>query len=318
MKTAMSECALTPQEIKAMRILAHGSSSIGELATRMNLSDGSTSKVVTDLSRKGLISKKREGLRIIVEPSTNNHAQSLSDLVLAYAQVPWENILSYSNLPILSRDLGSAEFPANISQSTESRVERNLGLYGFPPGKRNSTLSLKLEQFITAYVEFTRRQLMDKILPKGHVILWSKGFNLIVKTRSGEANETPYLKKTALSAFPVYGIRFITDSEYFFYDPFRRTLTLEDVIIHTILLDPSDRTIIGFAILLLLKEKSSVSLEHLLQKAKTLDIEAVVNDIIPLIQTHENTAGTAIPRWEEIQELAELYEVRVENGNKTV
>ncbi|MDH2906310.1 MAG: MarR family transcriptional regulator [Methanomassiliicoccales archaeon] len=313
MKTAMSAYALTPHEIRVMRTLAHGSFSIGELATRMNLSDGSASKIVSGLFRKGFISRKREGLRIIVEPSSNSHARNLTDLILAYAQIPWENVLAYSSLPILSRDLGGAEFPTSISQSTRWRVEHNLGLYGLPPGKRNLTLSLKIEQFINAHVEFARRQLADKILPKGSVMVWAKGFNFIAKTKKGEVNESSCLKKTAISAFPGYGIRFITDSEYFFYDPFQRNLTLEDIIIHTILIDPSSRTNIGYATLLLLKEKSRVSLESLLQKAQGLYIEEDVKDVISLIQTHKHTGGLSIPGWEEIQELAELYEVKIEH-----
>ena len=318
MKTVMSDYALTPQEITAMRRLAHGSSSIGELAITMDLSAGSTSKIVSGLLRKGLISKRKEGLRSIVEPSANTHAQDLSDLVLAYAPVPWENILSYSNLPVLSRDLGDIEFPTNLSQSTEWRVERNLGLYGLPPVKRNSALGLKLEQFIASYVQFSRRQLADKLLPRGHVILWSKGFSFIAKTRRGEVNDSRHLKKTSFSAFPGYGIRFVTDSEYFFYNPLQQTLTLEDIAIHTILIDPTSRTNIEYATLLLLKEESKVNLERLLQKGKMLDIEATVKDMISLVKTHKTLERISMPSWEEIQELAKLYEVKIENGSKTV
>ncbi len=314
----MSDYALSPKEITAMRRLAQGSYSIGELATAMRLSAGSTSRVISGLSRKGLASKRRKGMRSIVELSNNTHARDLSDLVLAYAAVPWESILSYSGLPTLSRDLVGVEFPTSLSQSTEWRVERNLGLYGLPPVKQSSALCLKLGQFITDYVQFSRRQLADKLLPRGHVILWSKGFSFIAKTRHGEVNESPYLKKTAFSAFPEYGIRFITDSEYFFYSPVRQTLTLEDTAIHTILIDPSSRTNIGYATLLLLKEERNVNLERLLQKGKALDVEAVVKDVILLIKTHKAPEGHSMPGWEEIRELAQLYEVKIGNGSRTV
>lgn len=318
MKTAMSDYALTPQEITAMRRLAHGGSSIGELATTMDLSAGSTSKVVGSLLRKGLVSKRKEGLRSIVEPSENTHAQDLSELVLAYAAVPWENVLSYSNLPVLSRNLEDIEFPISLSQSTEWRVERNLGLYGLPPVKRNSALRLKLEQFITSYVQFARRQLADKLLPKDHVILWAKGFSFIAKTRKGEVSESPSMKKTSFSAFPSYGMRFITDSEYFFHNPIQKTLTLEDIVIHTILMDPSSRTNIGYATLLLLKEESNVNLDALLQKGRLLDIEATVKDVISLVKTHRTLEERSMPSWGDIQELAQLYEVKLKNGNKTI
>lgn len=318
MKIAMSDYALTPQEITAMRRLAHGSFSIGELATAMDLSDGSTSRVVDGLLRKGLVSKRKEGLRSIVEPSANAHAQDLSELVLAYAAVPWENVLSYSNLPVLSKDLRDIEFPTHISQSTEWRVERNLGLYGLPPVNLNSALGLKLEQFITAYVQFARRQLAAKLLPKGHVILWSKGFSFIAKTRKGEVKESLHLKKTSFSAFPGYGIRFITDSEYFFYSPLQQNLTLEDIIIHTILIDPSSRTNVGYATLLLLKEESNVNYDALLQKGRMLNIESSVKDMISQVKNHGTLDKPSLPSWGDIQELAQLYEVKLKNGNQTV
>ena len=314
----MSDYALSPKEIATMRRLAQGSYSIGELATAMRLSAGSTSRVISGLLRKGLASKRRKGLRSIVELSTNTHARDLSDLVLAYAAIPWESILSYSSLPALSRDLVGVEFPGNLSQSTEWRVERNLGLYGLPPVKQSSALRLKLEQFITDYVQFSRRQLADKLLPRGHVILWSRGFSFIAKTRRGDVSESPYLRKTALSVFPDYGIRFITDSEYFFYSPVQQTLTLEDTAIHTIFMDPSSRTNIGYATLFLLKEERKVNLESLLQKGKALDVESVVKDVILLIKTHKTSERHSMPSWEEIQELAQLYEVKIGNGSRTV
>ena len=314
----MSDYALTPQEITAMRRLAHGSSSIGELATTMDLSAGSTSKVVSGMLRKGLVSKRKEGLRSIVEASANAHAQDLSELILAYAAVPWENVLSYSNLPVLSKDLGGIEFPTSISQSTEWRVERNLGLHGLSPVNPSSALVLKLEQFITTYVRFARRQLADRLLPNDHVILWSKGFSFIAKTRMGKVIESTYLRKTSFSAFPGYGIRFITDSEYFVYSPLQQTLTLEDTIIHTILIDPSNRANIGYATLLLLKEEGRVNIERLHQEARMLDIEGVVNEMISLIKTHKAPEGHSIPNWEEIQELAHIYEVKIEDEDKTV
>ncbi len=315
MKTAMSDFALTPHEITAMRRLSQGSSSVGELATAMGISAGSTSKVVSGLLRKGLVSKRKEGLRSIVETSSSAHAQDLSELVLAYAAVPWENVLSYSNLPVLSKDLRDIEFPTSISQSTEWRVERNLGLYGLHPVNLNSALALKLEQFITAYVQFARRRLAAKLLPKGHAILWSKGFSFIAKTRRGEVNESLHLKKTSFSSFPIYGIRFITDSEYFFYSPLQQNLTIEDIIIHTILIDPSSRTNAGYATLLLLKEESNVNYDALLQKARVLDIESAMKDMISLVKTHRTLDKPSLPSWGDIQELAQLYEVKIMNGN---
>lgn len=89
-----------------------------------------------------------------MEPSENTYAQDLSELILAYAAVHWENVLSYSNLPVLSRILEDIEFPISLSQSTEWKVERNPGFYGLSPVKRNSGLGLKLEEFITTYVQY--------------------------------------------------------------------------------------------------------------------------------------------------------------------
>jgi hypothetical protein len=80
-------------------------------------------------------------------------------------------------------------------------------------------------------------------------VIWEKGYSYFFKIGRGELKKEEKVKilgenfiKTALSSFPQYGIQFITDDSYYYYEPAVKKLDLEDIILHTLLIEESIST----------------------------------------------------------------------------
>ncbi|MCL4350633.1 MAG: winged helix-turn-helix domain-containing protein [Candidatus Thermoplasmatota archaeon] len=320
MKEKMPSFAFTSKEVATTRAISiKSNASIHELPLILNTSESSVSKTVKSLESKGLVKTRRNGLQKFVEISDANYALSLSEMIKADPYIPWEKLISYSNISVLFSSItGEESFEREISQVSRWRAERNLKMYGMLTiGEENKpSRNRRLIRFINEYSDHvSRKYFLDK-LPKDVVILWRSGYRCLFRIHAVREEEKQKTFKggflTALSAFPEYGIQFITSDSYYYYDPDLKEITIEDIILHTILIEPDSQTNTTYALLLILKEWNKVNFDLLIMKSSKYGIEANIISILKYIKSHRGKSHRFLPKWSELREKAELYGIVID------
>lgn len=116
---------------------------------------------------------------------------------------------------------------------------------------------------------------------------------------------------TALTASPDYGIQFITGDSYYYYEPKLERLSLEDVILHTLLIDPDSQKFNTYALLLLLKNRDKINFDLLLTKSKKYDLEEAAEALTDYMKSKGKLRKWPLPETKELQEVADLYDVEI-------
>lgn len=315
MKEQTLPFAFSKNEIATARMISsHGGESIRELATIMGKTESSVSQNVKSLESKGIVKTKREGMMQSVGISDRNYALSLSEMFKAEPYVPWEELISNSNIAVLFKSTtGEESFEYGISSATLWRAVRNLSMHGLftavpedpPVGSR------RLSQFISEYSDHVSRKYLIETLPRDAVILWRSGYRCLFKIKNISKNETEKLPigtfPTALTVSPDYGIQFLTQDSYFYYEPSLNGLTIEDVVLHTLLIDPESQTYHTYALLLAFKAKSEINESSLLTKSRNYKLEKRVKNLINYVRSQGKRREWPLPKPDELQEQANLY-----------
>ncbi len=293
-------------------------SSIRELSTIIGKSESSISKTIKTLEIKGIIKINRHGMNKSVCISDNKHASLLQDLFRNEPYIPWEKILSNSNMAVLFRNVTNEDsFEYNISSVNQWRATRNLSMFGMlmsPSNKvplRNNNLSL----FISEYSDYMSRKYLNKKLPKDAIIIWRRGYRCLFKIKDISKNEVDRMPAnafpTAVTVFPNYGIRFITSDSYYYYQPNLEKLSIEDIIIHTLLIDSESQTYSIYALLLAFKNEKDIDIHLLLKKSYEYGIADITRKFIKYIKTNGRIRKSPLPDKKELQEIADLYDMVV-------
>lgn len=326
MKKRMQDYALTKDELSVIRTISDQHKlSVGKLAITLGASKGFASRVVKSLERKGIIETKQEGMRKTAEISKADFAQRLSEMVRAEPYVPWEKVLSYSNMStLLASVTGETDFERGLSSSTKWRALRNLSMHGLV-SQTNKTVHYgtnnpKMNSFAGEYADHISRRLAQELLPPNAVVIWRKGYSYFFKVR----NEKPQrrkveddripamqLHKTALSVYPSYGIKFITDDDYYYSEPGKRKLPIEEVLLHTLLIDPSSQMYATYALLLIYKERAKIDLKLLSKLSSRYELTTNVKNIVEYIRSDGKLRAWPLPKWEELKEQASAYGIRL-------
>ncbi|MDH2900493.1 MAG: MarR family transcriptional regulator [archaeon] len=325
MRRPMQDYALTKDEISAIRAISEQRKlSLGELASVLRMSKAWASRVAKRLEEKGIVEKKRHGISKSVEIVDRDHAQLLAEMIKAEPYIPWEKVLSYSNMSVLlANATGEGDFQRGISEVTRWRKLRNLAAHGLVPKVGNkSDLNLKLIHFAEAYANFISAKFGSEVLPQKAIVIWRKGYSYFFKVgRRGlkKEEEVKILEKnfikTALSSFPQYGIQFITEDLYYYYAPAVKKLDLEDIILHTLLIDRGSQTYTIYALLLFFKKIKSVNFQILREKSKRYDLLESVENIIQFVDSKGEVRPWPLPKWIELREQANIYGIVIDHAN---
>jgi len=303
MKTELGPYAVSRNDIAMLRELTGKQLTVTGLARNLEISTGLASKVVKGLLKKGFITETRKGSSKEIKISTNLHAQLLLDLIKRESNVAWENILPYSGLNVLLEQAGLS-IGVHYSRTTKWRVARDLGAYG-QPGIRDRSL----QEFLNAYADYMKRDFASRNLPAYATILWNKSFQYFFRIPKREALAEHFLQ-TSISVFPNYGIELVTDYDYYFYDSAGRSLTVEDYILHTFLVDLNSPTYVIYGILLLLKVKDKMNRKKLMVKAKEYGLVSVTKAVLDYLDTEGEKRSFPLPPYAELLEKASLYGVK--------
>ncbi len=324
MKAPMQDYALTSDELSAVRAISEQRKlSIAELASRLDATEGWASRVAKRLEEKGIVEKKRHGISKSIEIVDRDHAQLLAEMIRAEPYIPWEKVLSYSNMAVLlASATGEKDFQRGISEVTKWRKLRNLAAHGLVPKVANkSDLNLKLIHFAKAYADFISAKFGREVLPQKAIVIWEKGYSYFFKLGRRELKEEEVkilgknFMKTALSSFPQHGIQFITEDLYYYYEPAVKKLDLEDIILHTLLIDRGSQTYTIYALLLFFKKIKSINFQILREKSKRYDLLESVENIIRFVDSKGEVRPWPLPKWSELREQANIYGIDIDHAN---
>jgi len=283
---------------------------MGEIAERIKLAESTVSKYVNLSIQKGngLFEKRRDGKKVYVVRSNAAHANLFLSIIREYPRWEIENLFSYAkmNVAVSAQKEKTADEIAYITGLTRQYVKRCLkelgrvGIivktgkeYALNPGDKI------VRDFINAYYSYVNRNTVRDLSPDG-IILWQRGKEFLFKTSKHVRSEN--IKETAVTCFHRYNIPLLTTVKYYFHT--KRTLDVQDVILHTVLIEPMSRTYNVYACLLYQKTKP----EDILKRAKMYDIEEHFSLIERYITTKRKTADF-LPPWDEYWEIAKDYGV---------
>ena len=129
-------------------------------------------------------------------------------------------------------------------------------------------------------------------------LIYSEKF---LEHKTGMHCENPARLKIALEALKNFGLLFMPSYNYYFYS--RRDMTISDIIIHTILIEPDSKTNIAYACLLYQKTKP----KDLIKIAKIYKMEGKAEKIIKYVDEKQDFDD--FPRRQEYDELLREYMV---------
>ena len=176
--------------------------SIRDLTVLMDKSENSVSQIVKKLEIKGIIESKRKGMKKIVNLSERNYAFTFSQMLRAEPNLPWEKILSYSNLAVLISNItGEEAFEDELSSISKWRAIRNLKLYGayYNSQKRHPIGNRYLSSFLKEYSEHVSLKHLIQNIPEEAIMIWRKGFSCLFKIKSNSTNGRIKLPDSACS-----------------------------------------------------------------------------------------------------------------------
>jgi len=312
MKTASSEYSFSKAELKILEEIAKGKHDLSSIETTLSVSPSLLSYNLQKLQTKGLARTVKKNNKKQVFIADFKHAIVLRDLILTYDYVDWDNILSGKALRILFELLENNKNLATAPKSTLWRYRRNLKARGIitPTNAINPQFNLLIE-FLREYQKFFANKLA-RTFSENSAILWQKDMEFLIRVPNDTKPSMPNFFKTALSVFPQYDLPLISEFDYYFYSTNKKTLKLEDVLLHTLLIEPTNVRYKTYALLLLKKTCQQIDKTYLLQAANRFGLANEITKLFQFLDTHVQPKDHSLPTWEEFITKAKDYLVTAE------
>lgn len=308
------EMKLTRNEIRILREIASSiGKRIGDIGSSLDISYPSLSRTLRQLTEKGLIETRKEGLSKHVFFSETKHSILLRSLLTEFEHIRFENILSGSSMEILyylsKSPLSKIEIVGRtgLSEKTIKTKLRVLREYGIVISQRGSyRLNERFNILRDFLIEFKRYLNMKAAqeFSEDAIILWQDADEFLLKT--SERKESSNFFLTSITAFPRYGVQlFLPERYYYFHSKRRKKLDPEDIILHALLLDPTDTRVI--LVVLLLLKKHRVDVDYLTNESNKYPLRTTVKDLIEYIRTKGEVRPNHFPNWGEYEAKASEY-----------
>jgi len=141
---------------------------------------------------------------------------------------------------------------------------------------------------------------------KDSTILWQRDEEFLIKTTEPKESKNFFL--TSITAFHKYGVQlFLPEYYYYFYSQRKKKLNVEDVVLHALLLDPTDTRVIMSVLLLL--EKQKVNSDYLIKESDRYQLSTTVGNLINYIHAKGKAKPEHFPTWKEYEAKAKEYEL---------
>lgn len=282
---------------------------ITELANELGLSIYRTSILVASLKRKGLVKTEKRGKYKIVLLSDAKPVELFKRLVSKFGHMPLDSILSGKSLPLLAvlkgTPLSAYELciKSSLSRSTLYYILNKLSNYGII-GEKDGKYFL-VERY-RLFHEFAKEfyELQNSIKAgefcKDSAVIWSGVGEFILLTREYKGKDVENFHLTGLERFSDFGMELIgTGQHHYYYCEKVKGLSLEEIIVHALLIDFSPRTIL-YSIVLLLAYKDKINQKKLFKLGRKYDVS--VSELLKYLEGKE-VKKYPYPSMEEVKEI---------------
>jgi len=292
------------QEIQTFKLLP---ATISEISKKLNIYPGSVSKITEKLIENGLAKKQRKGRHVFITKEQTIHSQKLEEISKIFPRLPLKQILTYSNLRIialLNYQLKPEEIQdiTNLSRQWIYKTIKQLSQYGIILKKEGryaiNPIHQTIQEFAKYYYEYKNYQYI-RTISNDAIIIWQHGSEILFKTKKRITD----IPTTAVTNFSEYDVPLISNTRYYYQT--KRTLTMADIILHTILINPKSKTYNTYACLLIEKGKPS----SLVKKAHLYNLADHIQSLLSFLK-NKKTQEIFLPTWKEYESLAKQYKVR--------
>lgn len=300
-------------EIRILRQLAKGKHSLSDVRKSLLIGPSLLSYNLKKLLQKGIVKIIGRGPKKRIYFDSSKHASIFRELLLIHDHIKWENILSSLAIEVLFQASNNSEMSyRNFSKVTFWRHARNLKAHGILESDNNHysinpRFSI-LKEFLIEYQRFLTNTLVRSV-SESAVILWQKDFQCLIRTPKNLDVPKKNFFRTATSSLHDFGIAILSDFDIYFYSKNRETIRVEDVILHTLLIDRDNIRYVIYSLLLLKKEQKRINEEYLLKEAQKLDLSLQINVMLQFLRTRGKRRGLTLPTWEEFRTKAKEYRV---------
>ena len=146
--------------------------------------------------------------------------------------------------------------------------------------------------------------------------LWKSWFECIFKYHLGEnrivLKDLNNAQPTAFTVFPNYGLQFLTNESFYYFSSSKKKLTKNDIVLHTLLVDPGNVTNVTYAILFILKTYKKSEMRQLEVDSFKYQLQEQVDLIIAYIRSSGKVRTAYLPKWDELNDLAREYRIEVQ------
>lgn len=309
MLVLLSIIMLNPTALRIFRELKQPLS-ILEIAHLLKLNHSTISTSVTSLVEEGLAQKHREGKKTLIRRSGTPHSHSLEEFMKEYPRLPVEDLFSYSSMEILSmlmhpHNITDITAMTALNRHTVSAALSKLSKYGLILKEKGKFVINERHRQLTDFINsYWRHFANQRLRAEDAVMLWQRGSEFLFKTQieAGKSIERDDTQPTAITVFSKYGLRLITGTRYYFHT--RRKLTIEDHIIHTILIDPQNPIYNSYAAALIMRSGA----KNLPYAARLYDIPEHVESLLEYVRTKKKNSNFVLP-WNEFMDIFDSIKV---------
>jgi hypothetical protein len=312
MKTSAGDYAFSKVELQILKEMARGNCELSLIQAKLSVTPSLLTYTLKKLQIKGLIKLANKGVKKQVYFGEAKHALLLRNLLSIYDYVDWENLMTGKGMEIFFKLLTGLDKSMSIPRNTLWRYRKNLKSRGIitHEGKINPQFR-GLSEFLKEYQSFFAKK-AAYIISENSVILWQQGTEFLVRVPK-EVKEIPQnFHKTATAVFAEYGLPLFSDFDVYFYSVNKQSIRVEDVVLHTLLVEPKNVRYVTYALLLLKKTEGCVDKFYLQQEAERLGLNAEITAMWQFLDTHKRSPDQALPTWEEFIIKAKDYGVIAE------
>ncbi len=288
---------------------------ITELATKLDHSESYLSRAVGDFVEKGLVYAERDGRRKRVIPSDARAVELYQDLVRQHSHIDFPELLNGKALEVLyyldqPRTVSEIADQSDNYRNTVNRVLKRFcdrGLVGTVDGYYDFNADFdRLHEFARELAHHLHRQRLGAVAPKG-TILWEDYDEFLAQAETEIDAEA--FHETGLARFGAYDLQFLlTGHRYYVYSEDLDAVSPAELCCHTLLIDDGSR---HRSYCLLLLSHVDVDEAALRAQAAKYGLEDEIDALLSYLETHGEVDDDRLPEWDEFQQMAADYEVRL-------
>ena len=301
---------LTKHELEAFEAICLGRDSTKKMSGTTSFSSRTAYRLVRSLRQKGLLAEDRAS-EDRLKPSSSLHSAALRRYVIS-RQHPLDAISGSKLLMLISVSsrAKSLERVAAETLLTKGTVRvlawslKNLGILTMDGDMiRIPRSNMPMTNFLRDFARGANMALVESKAKEG-MVLWSEGLECIFSAAA--LIDPEGANRTAVSAFPDFGLQFIGYTTYYHLAHWRPRLRVEDLALHELLIDPQSTRGISYSLLLLRKE--GYDPDYLAREAERLGVGDLAKDMITYLSGIE-VDDPQLPKRSELEDLFREYGV---------